>query len=80
MSDTSNQSVINEIEELIKTFRVYLNAEGGDLEFVSYENRLLTLKLTGHCVTCSMNFGTMDGIKAIIKQEIKDVQDVKFVL
>ena len=40
------------IIEAIKTIRPALQADGGDIEFVSYENGIVKVKLTGACSGC----------------------------
>ena len=45
-----------ELEEQVKTMlgelRPLLQRDGGDLEFVKMEGKVVTLKLVGHCGSC----------------------------
>ena len=45
-----------ELEEQVKTMlgelRPMLQQDGGDLEFIKMEGKVVTLKLVGHCGTC----------------------------
>lgn len=45
-----------ELEEQVKTMlgelRPMLQRDGGDLEFVKMEGKVVTLKLVGHCGSC----------------------------
>lgn len=45
-----------ELEEQVKTMlgelRPMLQQDGGDLEFVKMEGKVVTLKLVGHCGSC----------------------------
>ena len=40
------------IKNIIEEIRPYLNMDGGDIEFVKYEDKYVYVKLKGHCVEC----------------------------
>ena len=70
-----------EIEERIKAIidhiRPYINGDGGDIEFVSYQDGIVTMRMLGACVCCSMIDTTVnEGIKGWIMDEIEEVKDV----
>lgn len=62
---------VREIEEILdRTIRPGLQADGGDLEVISYENNILTISYEGACGTCpSAMFGTLDAIQSILRNE-----------
>ena len=63
-----------------KTLKIYINADGGDVEFVEYKDDILTLKITGKCVRCPFVDNTFDdGVKFALMQEIKEIKYVKFI-
>ena len=70
------------LEEQIKTalenVRPSLQADGGDVEFVSVsEDGVVSLKLTGACGSCPMSQMTLKmGIERYLKQEIPEVSSV----
>lgn len=65
------------IKEIIDRIRPYILADGGDLQFVEYKNKIVTISLTGACLGCSMVDTTLnDGIKQWIIDEVSEVQDV----
>lgn len=65
------------IKELIDNLRPYLISDGGDIEFVKYENNIVYVKMQGACANCQMLDLTLkDGIENAIKDEIPDVKDV----
>lgn len=81
MPKKQKPSVLSQIEDLLKTLRVYINFDGGDVEFVSYQNHILTLRMKGACATCPWSVNTYDqGMKEVFLQEIKDIKDVKFIV
>ena len=68
----------NKIKELIEKIRPYIINDGGDLEFIKYENYIVYIKLTGACETCPMVDITLkDGIEEILKNEIAEIKEVK---
>lgn len=73
--------LLEQIHDTIESLRIYINADGGDISFVSFENQVLTLKITGACVGCagfSMTFDT--GVKEVFLTEFnKKIKDVVFI-
>lgn len=68
---------VTKIERIIEHIRPYINADGGDLEFVDYTNHIVTVRLTGACIGCGMVDMTLnEGIKQWIMDEIDEVEDV----
>lgn len=75
-----NKKVIETIKKIIDGIRIYIQNDGGDLEFISYENNIVTIKIMGACIGCPQITTTFDdGIKTLIMSEIKEVKDVKFI-
>ena len=70
-----------ELEEKIKNIlnkiKPFLNNDGGDVEFIKYENSILYVKLTGACAKCNMIDITLkDGIEQLIINEIPEISQV----
>lgn len=65
------------ILEILNQLRPYLNSEGGDLEFVKYEEDYVYIKLYGACATCGFrDFTIQDNIYEALKEEISDLKGV----
>jgi Fe-S cluster biogenesis protein NfuA len=66
------------IEEVLKDIRPALQADGGDVEFVSVsDDGVVTLKLTGACGGCPMSQMTLKmGIERVLKQRVPEVKEV----
>jgi Fe-S cluster biogenesis protein NfuA len=47
------EEIIVEIKEVIEMIRPYINRDGGDIEFVKFEDGLVYVKLKGACVGCA---------------------------
>ena len=66
-----------QIIALIDKMRPFLISDGGNLEFVKYENNIVYVRLTGACKDCSMIDITLkDGIEEMITSEIPEVKEV----
>lgn len=65
------------IKTVIDKIRPYLISDGGNLEYIKYENGVVYVQLTGACADCSMIDITLkDGIEQLIINEIPEVQSV----
>lgn len=63
---------LQEIENILdKTIRPGLQADGGDIQALSYQDNILMVKYQGACGTCpSSTTGTLEAIKAILRDEL----------
>lgn len=65
------------IIKILSDLRPYLNIDGGDIEFIKYENNTLYVKLTGNCAHCLMQDETLNvGILKMIQEEVPEVKDI----
>ena len=65
------------IISLIDKIRPYLISDGGNLEFVKFEDGIVYVRLSGACRECSMIDITLkDGIEEMLISEIPEVQQV----
>lgn len=66
------------IEEALNSVRPFLKMDGGDVEFVEFNDKKeVILKLLGSCSGCSMSHMTMKvGIEEAIKKVLPDVKSV----
>ena len=65
------------IKEIIDELRPYLMNDGGNIEFVKYEDNVGYIKLSGACADCQMIDLTLkDGIENAIKEEVPEVLEV----
>ncbi len=66
------------IKNLIEKIRPYLINDGGDLEFIKYENNIVYVKLKGACEGCPMMDITLkDGIEQLLVNEIPEIKEVR---
>lgn len=66
------------LRELIDKLRPFLISDGGNLEFVKYEDNIVYIRLLGACKDCDMMDITLkEGIEEIIISELPEVKEVR---
>ena len=62
---TSEEKIINIIDKL----RPFLISDGGNIEFVKFENNKVYIKMLGACAGCDLiNITLKDGIESAIRE------------
>jgi len=65
------------IKEVIDYLRPFIMNDGGNIEFVKYENNIVYVKMQGACADCEMQDLTLkDGLEMAIKDEVPEVIEV----
>lgn len=66
-----------QIIQLIDKMRPFLISDGGNIEYVKYEDNIVYVRLTGACKDCALIDVTLkDGIEEMIVNEIPEVKEV----
>ena len=72
-----NNETVSKIISIIDKSRPFLISDGGNLEFVKYEDNIVYVKMMGACADCAMIDLTLkDGIEEFITSEIPEVKEV----
>lgn len=67
----------DKILEIIEKIRPFLVSDGGNLEFVKFEDGIVYIKMLGACSHCSMIDVTLkEGIESMLINEIPEVLGV----
>ncbi len=73
----NSNNIENKIKNMIEELRPYLNMDGGDLEFVKYEDNYLYIKLTGACQDCMFQDNTInDNILVYFKEQLPELEGI----
>ena len=73
---TTSEKIIKVLDDL----RPYLIADGGDIEFVKFENGKEYVKKLGACSECGLiDFTIKDGVEAMLINEIPEVKEVEVI-
>ena len=66
------------IIEIIDKIRPFLISDGGNIEYIKYEDGIVYVKMMGHCQHCPMIDLTLkDSIEMAITSEIPEVIEVR---
>lgn len=66
---------------LIEKIKPFIINDGGNLEFIKYENNIVYVKLSGACADCPMMDTTLkDGIEQLLINEIPEINEVRNVI
>lgn len=71
--DTEKNTIIETINQL----RPYLNSDGGDIEFIKYEDNYVYIKLYGACAACQFkDYTIQDNIFEALKEKVPTIKGV----
>jgi Fe-S cluster biogenesis protein NfuA len=66
------------IKAVLDSIRPALQADGGDVEFIDFNDGVVTVRLKGACGSCPMSIMTLkQGIEARLKRQIPEVKTVE---
>lgn len=67
----------DKIKEMIEQMRPFINMDGGDIEFVKFEEGFVYVKLFGACSDCLGQDATLnDGLLLYLQSEVPEVVGV----
>ena len=78
MDNSEKATYITRINEVLDMVRPYLNADGGDIEFVDLtEDLTVKVILKGACHSCPMSIQTLKfGVESALKNAIPEIKEV----
>lgn len=75
-TETNNKD-IELINEVINDIKPFLNSDGGDIEFIKYEDDYVYVKLFGACSHCGYQDYTLnDNVYELIKEKVPSCKGV----
>lgn len=73
-------SLKERIHEVIESLRVYVNQDGGDLEFVDFKDGIVYIKILGACVGCEfVDITYKEGVETILMDEFQEIKEVQII-
>ncbi len=73
VSEETKQKII----DAINTVRPYLQADGGDVEYVDYVDQVVQVRLKGACGTCPSALMTLQmGVERAIREKVPEIKGV----
>ena len=79
MTQQERQHLETRVKEIIEQLRGYLQADGGDIQFIELtEEKVVYVQLQGHCGSCPHAMVTLkQGVEAAIKEELPEIVSVE---
>ena len=73
-------TIEEQIEIVLDKIRPFIRRDGGDVEFDSFEDGIVYIRMHGACADCSLIDTTIsDGIEIILMEEVPGILGVKLV-
>jgi Fe-S cluster biogenesis protein NfuA len=79
MKKDETNGIEEKIKKSLESIRPSLQADGGDIEFVNFDEKkgVVKVSLVGMCAHCPMSQYTLkEGVEAILKKEVPEVKSV----
>jgi len=72
------ENVENKIKLVINKIRPFIQGDGGDVEFVKFEDGVVYIRLHGACIGCAIVDLTLrEGIETLLLEEVPGVIGVE---
>ncbi|MDR2068085.1 MAG: NifU family protein [Holosporaceae bacterium] len=71
---SSNQALLQKIKDVVDSvIRPSLNMDGGDIDVISLEGHVLSVKLRGACSSCPKAAGTLKlGVERTLRHQVSE--------
>jgi Fe-S cluster biogenesis protein NfuA len=81
MVPSQNQELIKKVKNVIDQIRPYLEADGGNIQFVNItDDYVVNVELQGACKSCPMSVMTLkNGVEEAVKKAIPEIKSVEAV-
>lgn len=77
MSDKSQSTLYDEVQDVLDKLRPFLQRDGGDVELVDVEDGVVKLRLMGACGSCPSSTITLKaGIERALMEEVEGIREV----
>lgn len=75
-----SEKIENRVKKALEQVRPQLQADGGDIDYVGFDNGIVKVKLKGACSGCPMSAMTLQlGVENLLKKQIPEVKKVEAV-
>jgi len=80
MVNLMSEKIENRVKKALEQVRPQLQADGGDIDYVGFDNGIVKVKLKGACSGCPMSAMTLQlGVENLLKKQIPEVKKVEAV-
>ena len=65
------------IEKALDEIRPFLQSDGGNIELISFTDKVVKVRLLGNCISCTVNQMTLkNGVEMTIKKHLPEIEKV----
>ena len=73
----TSEQLLKKIDEVLQEMRPNIQMDGGDIEFVGFNDGVVSLRLHGACASCPLSLYTLKlGIEERLREQVPDVVEV----
>ena len=73
----NEKSVEQRARDVVESFRPYIQSDGGDIDFVNFNDGVVTVRLRGACCGCPHAAMTLkEGVERHLKQHVPEIKEV----
>lgn len=77
MSESTQSTQYDQVQEVLDKLRPFLQRDGGDVELVDVEDGIVKLRLQGACGSCPSSTITLKaGIERALVEEVEGIEEV----
>ncbi len=74
----SEEETIKQIKKTLEKLRHFLQRDGGDVEFISYEDGIVYVSMGGACADCFLAYDDIKQlVEVILQEEVEGVLEVR---
>ena len=71
------KSIEERVREVIESFRPYIQADGGDIDFIGVEDGIAQVRLKGACTGCPHASVTLQmGVERHLRERVPEIKGV----
>ena len=77
MGKEKEKNIEEQIKDALESIRPFIIMDGGDIEFIKYEDKIVYIKFVGACANCLYSDDTLEnGIFETIKEAVPEIDRV----
>ena len=77
MGKEKEKNIEEQIKDALESIRPFIIMDGGDIEFIKYEDKIVYIKFIGACANCLYSDDTLEnGIFETIKEAVPEIDKV----
>ncbi len=77
MGKEKEKNIEEQIKDALESIRPFIIMDGGDIEFIKYEDKIVYIKFVGACANCLYSDDTLEnGVFETIKEAVPEIDKV----